>query len=102
MSTSLVHQNTILKPVVTEKSYSLAVLDKYVFQVDPSASKYQIKKAVEDLFKVNVVSVNTVKHASRKIKSLKTGRHTTLSASKKAIVQIKKGQTMEIFNSLKS
>jgi large subunit ribosomal protein L23 len=64
MSTPLVHQNTIIKPVVTEKSYSLASLDKYVFQVDPAASKYQIKKAIEDLFKVNVLSINTVKHAA--------------------------------------
>lgn len=102
MSTPLIHQNTILKPVVTEKSYSLAGLDKYVFQVDPAASKYQIKKAVEDLFKVNVVSINTIKHAARKIRSMKTGRHITLPVDKKAIVQIKKGQKIEIFSSLKS
>ncbi len=102
MSTPLIHQNTILKPVVTEKSYSLAALDKYVFQVDPSASKYQIKKAIQDLFKVDVVSINTVKHAARKVRSTKTGRHISLPMDKKAIVQIKKGQTIEIFNSLKS
>lgn len=102
MSTPLIHQNTILKPVVTEKSLSLSTFDKYVFLVDPAASKYQIKKAIEDLFKVNVVSINTVKHASRKIKSKKTGRHISLSVSKKAIVRIKKGQTFEIFNTLKS
>lgn len=102
MSTPLTHQNTILKPIVTEKSYSLAPLDKYVFQVDPSASKYQIKKAIEDLFKVKVVSINTVKRASRKIRSPKTGRHISLPVSKKAIIQIQKGQTLEIFNSLKS
>lgn len=102
MSTPLIHQNTILKPIVTEKSYSLAPLDKYVFLVDPAASKYQIKKAVEDLFKVTVVSINTVKHAARKIKSKKTGRHISLPVTKKAIVQIKKGQAIEIFSSLKS
>jgi large subunit ribosomal protein L23 len=102
MSTPLIHQNTIIKPIVTEKSFSLAALDKYVFQVDPAASKYQIKKAIEDLFKVNVVSINTVKHAARKIKSKKTGRHMATPVDKKAIVQIKKGQTFEIFNALKS
>lgn len=102
MSTPLIHQNTILKPVVTEKSYSLTALNKFVFQVDPAASKYQIKKAIEDLFKVNVVSINTVKHAARKVRSQKTGRHISLPVSKKAIVQIKKGQTIEIFNTLKS
>lgn len=102
MSTPLIHQNTIQKPVVTEKSLSLSTFDKYVFLVDPAASKYQIKKAIEDLFKVNVVSINTVKHSARKIKSKKTGRHISLPVSKKAIVQIKKGQTFEIFNTLKS
>mgnify|MGYP003587614428 FL=1 len=45
MSTPLIHQNTIVSPVVTEKSYALAAIDKYVFRVDPSASKSQIKKA---------------------------------------------------------
>ncbi|NCP46948.1 50S ribosomal protein L23 [Candidatus Collierbacteria bacterium CG10_big_fil_rev_8_21_14_0_10_43_36] len=102
MSTPLIHQNTIIKPVVTEKSYSLAPQDKYVFQVDPAASKYQIKKAVEDLFKVNVLSINTVKHAARTIRSAKTGRHISLPVGKKAIVRIKKGQKIEIFNALKS
>jgi len=95
MSTPLVHQNTIIKPVVTEKSYSLAALDKYVFQVDPAASKYQIKKAVEDLF-------NTIKHAARTVRSAKTGRHISLPVDKKAVVRIKKGQKIEIFNALKS
>ena len=102
MSTPLIHQNPIIKPVVTEKSYSLAPQDKYVFQVDPAASKYQIKKAVEDLFKVNVLSINTVKHAARTIRSAKTGRHISLPVEKKAIVRIKKGQKIEIFNALKS
>ncbi len=102
MSTPLIHQNTIIKPVVTEKSYALAAMDKYVFQVAPSASKYQIKKAIQDLFKVDVLSINTIKHAARKIRSTKTGRHITLPVSKKAIVHIKKGQKIEIFNALKA
>jgi len=102
MSTPLIHQNTIINPVVTEKSYSLSALDKYVFNVAPSASKYQIKKAIEDLFKVNVLSINTVKHGSRPMKSRKTGRHVTLPVSKKAIVKIKAGQKIELFNTVKS
>jgi len=102
MSTPLIHQFSFIEPVVTEKSYSLAPQDKYVFQVDPAASKYQIKKAVEDLFKVNVLSINTVKHAARTIRSAKTGRHISLPVGKKAIVRIKKGQKIEIFNALKS
>lgn len=102
MSTPLIHQNTIVSPVVTEKSYALAALDKYVFKVDPAASKSQTKKAIQDLFKVDVLSINTVKHASRPTKSRKTGRHMNIPVSKKAIVQIKKGQTIDIFSALKS
>ena len=102
MSTPLIHQNTIISPVVTEKSFSLSALDKYVFNVAPSASKYQIKKAIEDLFKVNVLSINTVKHGARTEKSRKTGRHITLPVGKKAIVKIKAGQKIELFNTAKS
>lgn len=102
MSTPLIHQNTIISPVVTEKSYSLSALDKYVFNVAPDASKYQIKKAIEDLFKVDVLSINTVKHGARPMKSRKTGRHITLPVEKKAIVKIKAGQKIELFNTVKS
>lgn len=102
MSTPLLHQNTIIAPVVTEKSYSLAVMDKYVFKVAPMASKYQIKKAVEDLFHVEVLSINTIKHAARPIRSKKTGKHMSLPVTKKAIVRIKPGQTIDIFSALKS
>lgn len=102
MSTPLIHQNTIISPVVTEKSYALSALDKYVFKVAPSASKYQIKKAIEDLFKVNVLGINTVKHSSRPEKSRKTGRHVTLPTFKKAIVQIKKGQKIDLFTTAKA
>jgi large subunit ribosomal protein L23 len=102
MSTPLIHQNTIISPVVTEKSYALSALDKYVFQVAPSASKYQIKKAVEDLFKVTVLSINTIKKGARPMKSRRTGRHVTLPVEKKAIVKIKAGQKIDIFSALKS
>ena len=102
MSTPLIHQNTIISPVVTEKSYGLATLDKYVFKVAPSANKNQIKQAIKDLFKVEVVSVSTVKMGSRRVRSMKTGKYTNTPVEKKAIVQIKKGQKIEIFSALKS
>lgn len=102
MSTPLTHQNTIISPVVTEKSYVLAALDKYTFRVDPLASKYQIKKAVQDLFKVDVVSINIVKKGARPSKSRRTGRHFVLPTQKKAIVKIKAGQKIDIFSALKS
>ena len=102
MSTPLVHQNTIISPVITEKSYALSALDKYIFRVDPAASKYQIKKAVEDLFKVTVLSINTIKHGARAEKSRKTGRHITKPTNKKAVIKIKSGQKIDLFTALKS
>lgn len=102
MSTPLIHQNTLLSPVVTEKSYALAEKDKYVFKVAPSANKYQIKKAIQDLFKVDVISINTVKKGARTVRSMRTGKYVNLPVSKKAIVQIKKGQKIDIFSALKS
>lgn len=102
MSTPLIHQNTLISPVVTEKSYSLSALDKYVFNVAPEASKYQIKKAIEDIFKVNVLSINTVKQGARTEKSRKTGRHITRSVTKKAIVKIKSGQKIDLFSTPKA
>ncbi len=102
MSTPLIHQNTIIAPSITEKSYSLAKLNKYTFKVAPSASKSQIKKAIKDLFNVDIISINTIKRASRRVRSMKTGRHLNTQLVKKAIVQLKAGQTIEIFNALKS
>lgn len=102
MSTPLIHQNTIISPVITEKSHSLIALNKYIFKVSPESSKSQIKKALKDLFNVDVLSINTSKKAARKVRSNKTGRYSKTLVTKKAIVQIKKGQTLEAFNSLKS
>lgn len=102
MSTPLVHQNTIISPVITEKSYALSALDKYVFRVAPGASKSQIKKAVKDLYKVDVLSINTVKQGARTERSRRTGRHITTPVEKKAVVKIKAGQKIDIFSALKS
>ena len=53
-------RDIIIKPVVTEKSIGLMEHNKYVFKVALSANKIEIKKAVEEIFKVKVVNVNTV------------------------------------------
>jgi large subunit ribosomal protein L23 len=102
MSTPLLNQNTIVSPLITEKTYQLAAMDKYVFRVHPLASKYQIKQAIKDLFQVDVVGINTVRSRARKVKSMKTGKYKSIPVNKKAIVQIKKGQKIEIFSMLKS
>ncbi len=84
----------ILEPVVTEKSTNLSSLNKVVFKVAPFAAKANIKKSIEKLFKVNVVKVNTINLHPR-FKMVR-GRIARTSGYKKAIVTLKKGQSIDI------
>lgn len=90
-------RDIVIKPVVTEKSYSLARKDKYTFVVAPDANKVEIKKAVEDLFKVKVLKVNTlnVKGKPRRVR----GRTGYRPDYKKAVVTLRPGDKIEVFES---
>lgn len=83
------------KPLITEKSTSLLQDNKYTFKVNPDANKTEIKQAVESIFKVKVEKVNTmnVKGRKKRVRNI-PGR---TSDSKKAIVTLKKGDKIEIF-----
>ena len=88
----------IIRPVVSEKSYVLAGFDKYTFRVHPDAHKTQIRQAVEQLFDVHVVAVRTVTVRSKpKRRGITRGR---TRAWKKAIVQVRAGETIPIFQGL--
>ena len=88
----------IIRPVVSEKTYVLATADKYTFRVHPDAHKTQIRQAVEQLFDVKVVEVRTASVKSKpKRRGLTSGR---TRAWKKAIVQVKPGDTIPIFQGL--
>ncbi|WP_099340231.1 50S ribosomal protein L23 [Candidatus Fonsibacter ubiquis] len=84
----------ILEPVVTEKSTNLSSLNKVVFKVAPFATKASIKKSVEKLFKVSVIKVNTINLHPR-FKMVR-GRIAKTPGYKKAIVTLKKGQSIDI------
>ncbi len=84
----------IKKPIISEKSTDMTSLGKYVFAVDKASSKNEIKKAIHALYKVDVVSVNTVRTQKRS-KSLR-GIKTSAKVLKKAIVTLKKGQTIDL------
>ena len=86
--------DAIISPNVTEKSTSLSEFNKVVFKVHDGASKKTIKRSIEKLFKVNVIKVNTVKMIG-KTKFVK-GRKTFKSGYKKAIVTLKKGQSIDL------
>ncbi len=85
----------IISPIVSEKSYVLATAGKYTFRVHDDAHKTQIRQAVEELFDVKVQSVNIVKvQAKPKRRGMTRG---TRPGWKKAIVQLREGQSIEIF-----
>ena len=84
---------TIIEPVISEKAVLAKALSRYVFKVHPAATKVAISQAVEKLFKVNVVSVNTVKvRAKRKSMGRSVGRTANW---KKAYVTLKPGEKIE-------
>ena len=88
----------IIRPVVSEKSYVLAGYDKYTFRVHPDAHKTQIRQAVEALFDVSVEEVRTLSVKSKpKRRGITRGR---TRAWKKAIVQVRAGETIPIFQGL--
>ena len=90
----------IIRPVVSEKSYVLATADRYTFRVHADAHKTQIKQAIEQLFDVNVVEVRTLSVKSKpKRRGYTSGR---TRAWKKAIVQVRPGQSIPIFQGLEA
>ena len=92
---SLHPTEVLVAPVVSEKSYALIENGKYSFRVHPDAHKTQIRQAVEELFDVHVQSVNIV-HVRPKPKRRGLTRGTK-KGWKKAIVQLRRGESIEIF-----
>jgi len=94
----------IIKPIITEKMTTITgkFPNRFGFRVTPDANKIEIKKAVETMYQVTVVDVNTM-NRSGKLKSrytksgVVTGRQ---DAYKKAIVTLKKGETIDFFSNI--
>ena len=85
----------ILAPIVSEKSYAASVRGSYTFRVHNDAHKTQIRQAVEELFEVKVERVNVIKvQAKPKRRGSIKG---TRQGWKKAVVQLRAGDTIEIF-----
>jgi large subunit ribosomal protein L23 len=92
---SLHPNQVLLAPVVSEKSYELHVSRKYSFKVHPEAHKTQIRQAVEELFDVHVTAVNVIKVQPKpKRRGMIRGQR---PGWKKAIVQVREGESIEIF-----
>jgi large subunit ribosomal protein L23 len=90
----------IIQPVVSEKSYVLAAAGRYTFRIHPDAHKTQVRQAIEALFDVHVEEVRTASVKSKpKRRGTSRGRTRTW---KKAIVQVRAGETIPIFAGLES
>ena len=86
--------DTIISPAITEKATSLSQYNKVVFKVHKKASKNIIKKNIEKIFKVNVIKINTI-NLKGKIKMVRN-KKSFKSGYKKAIVTLKKGQSIDL------
>lgn len=91
-------RDIIIRPVVTEKSVAMMEQNKYVFRVALSANKIEIKKAIEEIFKVKVVGVNTLRIKGKK---KRMGRYEGKTSDyKKAVVQLAEGDHIEVFEGM--
>ena len=89
-------RDILIRPLINERSTDLMAEGKFVFVVDKRANKIQIAQAVEEIFKVDVLAVNTV---NVKGKTKRRGRTVGKTNSyKKAIVKLEAGQTIEFFS----
>ena len=84
----------ILSPLVTEKSTNLSDQNKIVFKVPSSANKKNLKTNIEKIFKVNVIKINIINKQNRS--KLTRGRKVKVSGFKKAIITLKKGQSIDL------
>ena len=84
----------IISPIVTEKSTNLSEQNKIVFKVSNKLNKIILKKNIEKIFKVNVIKVNIINKQSRK--KITRGKKVKIQGYKKAIVTLKKGQSIDL------
>ena len=86
--------DSVKSPVITEKATIMSEQNKTVFKVHPSANKKNIKKNIEKIFKVNVVKINIINIKSKY--KLRQGRTSVKKGYKKAIITLKKGQSIDL------
>ena len=84
----------IISPIVTEKSTNISDQNKIVFKVNSKANKKNLKSNIEKIFKVNVTKINIINKQNRT--KMTRGRKVKVSGFKKAIITLKKGQTIDL------
>ena len=84
----------IIAPHITEKATNISEQNKIVFKVHYKANKINLKKNIEKIFKVNVIKINIINKRSRT--KLRQGRKVKVTGFKKAIITLKKGQSIDL------
>ena len=90
-------RDVIIKPVVSEKSYALLDANVYTFVVHPDASKPEIHDAVESIFGVRVLKVNTLNRNGKRKRNRKTGTFGSRPDTKRAFVTLADGDRIDLF-----
>ncbi len=85
----------LIRPRITEKAYAVNALDQYVFQVAATATKTEVKRAVEEAYGVSVIAVNMVRLPGKQKRHGQTAGKRSMI--KKALVRIEKGETIQLF-----
>jgi large subunit ribosomal protein L23 len=98
MTNDPTHYDTIVRPIITEKATQASEQNKVVFRVAIDATKPQIKAAVEKIFDVKVIAVNTM--ITKGKKKVFKGRAGQRSDVKKAVVTLAEGQTLDVMSGL--
>ena len=90
-------RTVILRPVVSEKSYSLLDSGVYTFIVDPHANKIEIRQAVESIFGVKVEKVNTLNRSGKRKRNRRSFTYGKRPDTKRAIVTLAAGDRIDLF-----
>ena len=92
-------RDVIIEPIVSEKSYALIEQNVYTFRVHPDSSKPEIHDAIETIFNVKVLKVNTLNRKGKKTRVRKSNRSGKKADSKRALVTLVAGDRIELFES---
>ena len=90
-------RDIIIKPIVSEKSYGLMETDVYTFQVHVDATKPEIHDAIEAIWGVKVLKVNTLNRNGKRKRNRRTGTFGTQTGQKRAFVTLAAGDRIELF-----
>ena len=90
-------RDVVLRPVVSEKSYGLLDRNVYTFVVHPEATKIEIRAAVEEIFNVRVLDVNTLNRKGKRKRNRRMATYGKRADTKRAIVTLAPGSRIDLF-----